>query len=143
MLVSVRCVQWVGDLPTGAPNVKHVTKENLVPMKAVNVKIVQKKHFKTQVKVNCAVVAQQDGTNPMRVHEHASVQIINNHPTATMFSTSTIPPPTLTVGTASNAPLVPPALETSIGTVSNPNLDGQDATTTTLPLNVVLFQRLV
>ena len=60
-----------------------------------------------------------------------------------MFSTSTTPPPTPTIGTASNAPLVPPALETSIGTVFKPNLDGQGATTTMLPLNVVLFPALV
>jgi len=47
------------------------------------------------------------------------------------------------IGNALGAPLVPLALATSIGTVSKPNLDGQDATMTMLPLNVVLFQRLV
>jgi hypothetical protein len=73
MLVPVHCVQQVGDPPAGAPNVKRATKENLVPRKAVIVKIVPKQHFKTKVKVLCAVIAQQDGTNPSRVDEHASV----------------------------------------------------------------------
>ena len=72
-LVPVHCVQWVGDPPAGAPNVKRATKENLVPRKAVIVQIVQQQRFKTQVKVHCAAIAQQDGTNPSRVHEHASV----------------------------------------------------------------------
>ena len=60
-----------------------------------------------------------------------------------MFSTSTTRPPTPTIGTASNAPTVPPAPETSIGKVFKPNLVGQGATTTTLPLNVAPFQRPV
>jgi hypothetical protein len=71
--VPVHCVQQVGDPPAGAPNVKRATKENLVPRKAVIVKIVHQQRFKTQVKVHCAVIAQPDGTNPSRVHEHASV----------------------------------------------------------------------
>ena len=71
--VPVHCVQQVGDPPAGAPNVKRATKENLVPRKAVVVQIVQRKHSKTQVKVHCAVIAQLDGTNPKKVHEHASV----------------------------------------------------------------------
>ena len=71
--VPVHCVQQVGDPPAGAPNVKRATKENLVPRKAVIVQIVQQQRFKTQVKVHCAVIAQQDGTNPMRDHEHALV----------------------------------------------------------------------
>ena len=73
VFLPVHCVQRVGDPPTGAPNAKRVTKENLVPEKAVVVKIVPEKHFKTQVKVHCVVLAQQDGTNPTRVHEPASV----------------------------------------------------------------------
>jgi hypothetical protein len=60
-----------------------------------------------------------------------------------MFSTSTTRPPSPPIGTASNAPLVPLATETSIGTVFKPNLDGRGATTTMLPLNVVLFPVLV
>ena len=60
-----------------------------------------------------------------------------------MFSTSTTPPPTPTIGTVSNAPLVPPAPEKSIGTVFKPNLVGQGATTTTTPLNVAHFPVLV
>ena len=60
-----------------------------------------------------------------------------------MFSTSTTPPPSPPIGTASNAPLVPLATETSIGTVFKPNLVGQGATTTTPPLNVAHFPVLV
>jgi hypothetical protein len=71
--VPVHCVQQVGDPPAGAPNVKRATKENLVPRKAMIVQIVQQQRFKTQVKVHCAVIAQLDGTNPKKVHEHASV----------------------------------------------------------------------
>ena len=71
--VPVHCVQRVGDPPKGASNVKRATKEHLVPRKAVIVQIVQKQRFKTQVKVHCAVIAQQDGTNPTRVHQDASV----------------------------------------------------------------------
>ena len=72
-LMPVHCVPRVGDPPAGAPNVKRATKENLVPRKAVIVKIVPKQHFKTQVKVHCAVIAQLDGTNPKKIHEHASI----------------------------------------------------------------------
>ena len=52
------------------------------------------------------------------------------------------PQPMGACGNVLNAPSVPPVLVKSIGAVFKLNLDGQGATTTMLPLNVVFFQRL-
>ena len=73
--MPVHCVQWVGDPPAGAPNVKRATKESLVPIKAVIVQIVCQKRFKTKVAAKHALHAPLGGCNPTKVHPPAPVSI--------------------------------------------------------------------
>ena len=68
---------------------------------------------------------------------------LKNHPIAVNSNTSTVPLPTKSIGLVLHAPLALRALVILLGQALLPNLGGQDATTTMLPLNVVLFQRLV
>ena len=78
-----------------------------------------------------------------RANRRASIPVVSNQRTVTMCITSTILPLTRNIGTALDAPSVPPALVILLGRAFLQNLDGPGATTTMLPLNVVLFQRLV
>jgi len=68
---------------------------------------------------------------------------IKNRPIAVNSNTSTVPLPTKIIGVVLHAPLELRALVILLGRACWPNLAGRGATTTTLPLNVVLFQRLV
>ena len=122
----------------GKPNLicaQGVLRANIVHLHLPPVKNVHLVPILNFMDLRCVLIVQLENSTKFK-DKHPAVHV-------TMFITSTILPPTQKIGTALGARSVPPALDTSIGAVSLPNLDGQDATTTMLPLNVVLFQRLV
>ena len=126
------------------PNANRVAKESSVTKRAPPAKNAKKELFKikTQYQVPLARRVQQDTTTTRPEKVRVKTLGIRSHPIAPNYNTSTTSPFTQKIGNALDAPLVLPALETSIGTGSKPNLDGQDATITMLPLRVVFFQRL-
>ena len=139
-----KIARLVNPVPKEPPSANHVAKESSVTKMAPPAKSAKKELFKikTQYQVPFARRVQLDTTTTRPEKVRVKTLGIRSHPIAPNYNTSTTSPLTQKIGHALDAPLVLPALETSIGTGSKPNLDGQDATITMLPLRVVFFQRL-
>ena len=127
------------------PSAKPATRESLATNPGTLAKNVPSKPFKIKTPNPVRVAKPAPVGSPTKSKEpaFAKTKDSKNPPIATKWHTSMTLRSTKTIGIVCRAPLVRPAVETSIGPVCKRNLVGQDATTPMLLLHGVLFQRLV
>jgi len=127
------------------PSAKPATRESLATNPGTPAKSVTLIPFKIKTPNPVHIAKPAPVASPTKSKEPVFVKTKDskNPPIATKWHTSMTLRSTKTIGIVCRAPSAPPALVTSIGTGSTPNLGGPGVTTTMLPLNVALFQRLV
>jgi len=126
-------------------HVRPATRESLATNPGTLAKNVPSKPFKIKTPNPVRVAKPAPVGSPTKSKEPAFAKTKDSKkpPIAKKKHTSMTLRSTKTIGIVCRAPLVRPAVETSIGPVCKRNLVGQDATTPMLLLHGVLFQRLV